>query len=72
MMKKQMHLDRDENFGFAFCIDGMYRGCITKKGGGETFICKNQRLVRILIVKNRFFLLKKIPYLSPRMRTWRS
>ena len=34
-------LDRHGNFTMTFCTDGMYRGYITKKGEGKTFIFKN-------------------------------
>jgi beta-aspartyl-peptidase (threonine type) len=34
-------LDREGNFSMIFCTSGMYRGYITKKGGGQTFIYKD-------------------------------
>ena len=34
-------LDRQGNFAMTFCTSGMYRGYITKKGGGQTFIYKD-------------------------------
>ncbi len=34
-------LDRQGNFAFTFCTEGMYRGYITKKGEGKTFIYKD-------------------------------
>lgn len=34
-------LDRQGNFTMTFCTDGMYRGYITKKGEGKTFIFKD-------------------------------
>ena len=33
-------LDRRGNFAMTFCSEGMYRGYITKKGAGKTFIYK--------------------------------
>lgn len=34
-------LDRQGNFAMPFCTEGMYRGYITKKGEGKTFIYKD-------------------------------
>jgi L-asparaginase / beta-aspartyl-peptidase len=34
-------LDRDGNFAMTFCSAGMYRGYITKKGSGRTFIYRD-------------------------------
>jgi beta-aspartyl-peptidase (threonine type) len=34
-------LDRQGNFSMPFCTEGMYRGYITKRGEGHTFIYKN-------------------------------
>jgi beta-aspartyl-peptidase (threonine type) len=34
-------LDRQGNFAMPFCTEGMYRGYITREGGGKTFIYKD-------------------------------
>jgi len=34
-------LDRQGNFSMPFCTEGMYRGYITRKGAGKTFIYKD-------------------------------
>ncbi len=34
-------LDRQGNFAFTFCTEGMYRGYITKKGEGKSYIYKD-------------------------------